>query len=119
MGFLAGRPGGDSTLARTYATILPHADLVEMWQPRYDADAPGMPPERVGMSFFIFPRGADTLVGHTGEQAGFRSFMFINPRTGTGVVGVFNTRNDAESDKSSTGFNAIVEQAIGLLRRGR
>lgn len=116
MGFLSGRFLADTALERTYATILPHADLVEMWHPRYDADGPGEQPEKMGMSFFIFPRGADTLVGHTGEQAGFRSFMFIDPRTGTGIVGVFNTRNDADPDRSAAGFNGIVEQALGLVR---
>ena len=109
MGFLAGRTPTDSI-------ILPHADLEEMWRPRYDATSSGGPEQQMGMSFFILHRGLDTLVGHTGEQAGFRSFMFIDPRTGAGIVGVFNTLNDAEPDRSSRGFNAIVEAGVGLLR---
>ncbi|MGB7210990.1 MAG: serine hydrolase domain-containing protein [Gemmatimonadales bacterium] len=109
MGFLSGHTPTDSI-------ILPHKDLEEMWQPRYDASSPGDPEQQMGMSFFILHRGADTLIGHTGEQAGFLSFMFIDPRTGAGIVGVVNTVNYAEAQRSFQEFNAIVEAGVGLVR---
>lgn len=117
-GVLAGGTAGDTALARHYALILPHTDLEEMWRPIHPAvGTPGGPSQWMGLSFFIVPRGADTLIGHTGEQAGFRSFLYVNPKTGAAIVGVFNTRNDAEPDRSQVGFDAVAEEGVGLLRK--
>lgn len=114
-GFLAGHAPDTATQHR-YDIILRHSDLEEMWQPTHDASGGG-PEQWMGMSFFILHRGADTLIGHTGEQAGFRSFLYVNPRTGAAIVGVFNTRNDVDPDGSFKGFDAVAEEGVGLIRK--
>ena len=114
-GFLAGHAADTATQHR-YDIILRHSDLEEMWQPTHDASSGG-PEQWMGTSFFILHRGADTLIGHTGEQAGFRSFLYVNPRTGAAIVGVFNTRNDVDPDGSFKGFDAVAEEGVALIRK--
>jgi CubicO group peptidase (beta-lactamase class C family) len=54
-------------------------------------------------------------VGHTGEQSGFRSFIYFDPRTTLGVVGVVNTTNEARSDASSQGWDVLTHRAVTLV----
>ena len=101
--------------------ILGRASLEEMWQARYLAVEPvageATPADSIGLSFFILWRGGTRFVGHTGHQAGFRSFFYINPATGSGVVAAFNTTNDADNDRSEAGFRAVRDAALALVAR--
>src|SRR3954470_23507589 len=78
-----------------YDVVLSRASLAEMWKP-------GMPMsegyeaarnEWMGLSFFVLDRNGQKILGHTGSQAGFRSFYYFDPETQAGVVAVFNTTN--------------------------
>jgi CubicO group peptidase (beta-lactamase class C family) len=87
-----------------------------MWHPVVPVDTTEGLGDAVGLSFFLFPKaGATTLVGHTGEQAGFRSFIYFNPRTAMAVIGAVNTTNEAEGDASNAAWIAITRQARMLL----
>ena len=72
--------------------------------------------EWMGLGFFLADAGATRLVGHTGEQAGFRSFLFFNPVTRAGIAGVVNTTNDARGDESGLAFLAALKAAQQTLR---
>ncbi|PYO38811.1 MAG: serine hydrolase [Gemmatimonadetes bacterium] len=113
LAFLGGPAHGDTILAR--------ASLEEMWRARYLAVEPVAgevtPADSMGLSFFILWRGGTRFVGHTGHQAGFRSFFYINPATGSGVVAAFNTTNEADNDRSEAGFRAVRDSALALLVR--
>jgi len=113
LAFLGGPAHGDTILAR--------ASLEEMWRARYLAVEPVAgevtPADSMGLSFFILWRGGTRFVGHTGHQAGFRSFFYINPATGSGVVAAFNTANEADNDRSEAGFRAVRDSALALLVR--
>jgi CubicO group peptidase (beta-lactamase class C family) len=122
--FLAGPAGTPGTSA-----ILERKSLEEMWQPVVPVgEGPPEPPQWMGLSFFLFPRGqgsdAVTFVGHTGHQAAFRTFMVFNPHNGRAAIAAFNTAYDegttpaaqAALSKSEAGFNSLIEQALGLLR---
>ena len=113
LAFLGGPAHGDTILAR--------ASLEEMWRARYLAVEPVAgevtPADSMGLSFFILWRGGTRFVGHTGHQAGFRSFFYINPATGGGVVAAFNTTNDADNERSEAGFRAVRDSALALLVR--
>jgi len=106
--FLTGTTGGDSVLAR--------ASLEEMWRPLLAADdeAPG---DSVALSFFVLRRGGVRFIGHTGHQAGFRSFLYFDPQTRAAVIAAFNTTNEAREPASAQGFNAIRDAALGLIAR--
>jgi CubicO group peptidase (beta-lactamase class C family) len=95
--------------------VLARASLEEMWQPLVPVGAPGGPAS-MGLSFFT-EKGerATTLVGHTGTQAGFLSFFYLNPATSTAIVAVFNT-NDETRPEAESGFESVRRAAMALLR---
>ncbi len=112
--FLTGATRGDSATARLYQTVLRRASLEEMWRQVVPVDRAEDLGEGVGLSFFLFSEGGG-LVGHTGEQAGFRSFLFFNPRTSSAVIAGFNTTNEARPEASAAGWAALKRTARGLL----
>jgi CubicO group peptidase (beta-lactamase class C family) len=76
------------------SAILDHKSLEEMWRPVMQiTDEENYPvrPVAVGLSFFLYPRGDVTLVGHTGHQAGFAAFFVLNPKNSRAVIAAFNT----------------------------
>jgi CubicO group peptidase (beta-lactamase class C family) len=111
MAFLTGRAGprvgADSLLRR--------ATLAEMWTPVVPVDSGDGIVESMGLGFFLFDVNGRRLVGHTGDQGGFRSFMAFDPASGRGVIGVVNTSNDVEEAASGRGFNAVFHSALQLL----
>jgi CubicO group peptidase (beta-lactamase class C family) len=117
--FLTGTTGGDSALARRYDVVLKRTSLEEMWRARYLATEPvattAAAADSMGMSFFILWRRGTRFVGHTGSQAGFRSFFYINPAARAGVVAAFNTTNLVRGDSSDAGFRAIRDSALALI----
>jgi CubicO group peptidase (beta-lactamase class C family) len=94
-------------------TILARASLEEMWHAV--VPVPGPAGESMGLSFFLRPLRGVTLVGHTGEQAGFRSFLYFNPRTSEAVIGVFNTTNDAHANESAARWQNLLAAAADLI----
>ena len=118
MGDLAAYAG---FLADSASTVLRHATLEEMWRPRYPTVAPGVVDEEeaygdsVGVSFFIVRRGGAPFVGHMGSQAGFRGFLYLNPRTGDAVIANFNTRNDVRPEDSMRGLIVVRNAALDLI----
>ncbi len=113
LGFLTGATGGDG--------VLPRGSLEEMWRAHYLAGEPvataDVPADSIGMSFFVLWRHGTRFVGHTGSQAGFRSFFYINPVTRAGVIAAFNTTNYARPPASAAGFRAIRDSALALIAR--
>src|SRR5207245_9776773 len=102
-------------------TVLARASLEEMWRPPLlatrDSTALG---DSVGLSFFVLWRGGGggaRFIGHTGHQAGFRSFFYLNPRTRGAVIAGFNTTNEADNDRPGQGFRAGREAALELILR--
>jgi CubicO group peptidase (beta-lactamase class C family) len=123
LSFLTGATGGDTTTGRLYDAVLQRSSLEEMWRARYLAGEPvypaptAAPADSMGLSFFVLWRSGTRFVGHTGSQAGFRAFFYIDPATGAGVVAAFNTRNDARSEDSAVGFRALRDQALAIIAR--
>jgi CubicO group peptidase (beta-lactamase class C family) len=113
--FLTGAAGSDTALARRFDLVLRRASLQEMWRARFAYPKPGVGADSIGLSFFILHRAQRRFVGHTGSQAGFRSFFYIDPETRTGVIAAFNTSNDANPESSAAGFNAVRDAALAML----
>jgi CubicO group peptidase (beta-lactamase class C family) len=98
-----------------YDVVLKRSSLEEMWKPGmpmsqgYEA----MPNEWMGLSFFVLDRSGQRILGHTGSQAGFRSFYYFDPVRQTGVIAVFNTSNSAAP--ASKLQSQVTDAALGLL----
>lgn len=99
-----------------YDVVLSRSSLEEMWQPgRPMAQSyESAPNEWMGLGFFVLDRHGQRILGHTGSQAGFRSFYFFDPKSKAGVIAVFNTANSAApADRLQ---RQVQEAAIDLLR---
>jgi CubicO group peptidase (beta-lactamase class C family) len=105
---------GAEATRRRYETILPHATLERMWKPRYAAEPDST--TKMGLSFFSMVQNGVRIVGHTGWQAGFRSFIYWNPATRAAVIGAVNTSNEVEEQKSDDGWRTLSSTARELLR---
>jgi CubicO group peptidase (beta-lactamase class C family) len=115
--FLTGSAGADTALARRYDVVLRRASLEEMWRSRFPIPSE-VGPDSVALSFFVMHRAQRRFIGHTGSQAGFRSFFYIDPETKNGVIAAFNTSNDVHPDRSAAGFNAVRDAALAMLAAG-
>jgi Beta-lactamase. len=73
--------------------VLSRASLEEMWKPGkpMTQSADTKPTEWMGLSFFVLDRDGRRVLGHTGSQAGFRSFFYFDPISRLAVIAAFNT----------------------------
>ena len=69
----------------------------------------------MGLGFFLYDVNGHKLMGHTGDQGGFRSFMAFDTASGQGVIGVVNTSNDVDPEASGRGFTSLFRSALTLL----
>jgi CubicO group peptidase (beta-lactamase class C family) len=99
-----------------YDVVLSRASLDEMWKPGKSMSQgyESAPDQWMGLSFFVLDRGGTRILGHTGSQAGFRSFYFFNPVTKAAVIAVFNTTNEAAP--AAAAQRRMQEMALDLLR---
>jgi CubicO group peptidase (beta-lactamase class C family) len=111
--FLLGRPHDTATRAR-HDGVLARATLEEMWRPVLESRQGYTAGDSVGLGFFLLEREGRRIVGHTGDQAGYRSYLYLDPAAGTAVIAVFNTTNGPRQDRA--GWNRVVEAGVGLLR---
>ncbi len=93
VGFLTGFPADSATHAR-YDGVLRRRTLEEMWAPLVETGAALPELASVGLGFFALKAGGRRIVGHTGDQAGYRSYVYLDPAAASGVILVFNTTND-------------------------
>jgi CubicO group peptidase (beta-lactamase class C family) len=100
-----------------YDVVLSRASLAEMWKPGMPMSQgyESKPSEWMGLSFFVLDRNGQRILGHTGSQAGFRSFYYFDPETQLGIVAVFNTTNYAAP--ATTIQKQTNEAALSLLKR--
>lgn len=119
LAFLTDATHGDATLRARYDAVLKRSSLEEMWRPVVPTTTAANPKQWLGLSFFLndAPAGGTgrRVIGHTGSQAGFVSFLYFNPATATGIVGVFNTL-DERRERERTGFGMVNAAAIELMR---
>ena len=117
--FLLDASAGDTALARRHAGVLRHASVEEMWREVTPLPAGDRHGESFGLSFFIHRTEHGTVVGHTGDQAGFRTLMFMNPRSGDAIIAGVNTINDVREAESGAAFARLLRQAQDLIADGR
>jgi len=93
------------------SSVISRATLEEMWRPV----VPATHGQQMGLGFFVVSGEGGRLVGHTGEQGGFRSFLYFNPVSHGVVVGVVNTTNNARPDESDRAFQRAAAAARKLI----
>jgi CubicO group peptidase (beta-lactamase class C family) len=93
IGFLTGFPADPAARAR-HDGVLARRTLQEMWTPAVETGAPLPELASVGLGFFSLDAGGRRIVGHTGDQAGYRSYLYLEPAASSGIILVFNTTND-------------------------
>jgi CubicO group peptidase (beta-lactamase class C family) len=99
-----------------YDVVLPRASLDEMWRPGkpMSQSYESAPNQWMGLSFFVLDHKGQRILGHTGSQAGFRSFYYFDPLTRNAVIAVFNTTNTASP--ASAAQRRMQEAALDLLK---
>ncbi len=97
---------GDGVAGKLDPSVLSRASLEEMWTPVLPVESKDGIDESVGLGFFIWRRGTQRVVGHTGSQRGFRTFIYLDPSTRLSVIGVINT---APADEGAPGAKPDVE----------
>ena len=87
LGFLLGADAnGDRVLKR--------ASLEEMWTPQIRAasgEGTNGGDSQAALSFFVERYGSTTLIGHSGDQNGFISHLYLHPPSRTAWLIAFNT----------------------------
>jgi len=96
---------------QTPGLVISRETLEEMWRPVGEVRER----EQMGLGFFIETEGKRRLIGHTGEQGGFRSFIYFDPVSQAVVVGVVNTTNNARPEESDRAFRRAAGAARELL----
>jgi beta-lactamase class C len=94
--------------------VLARKTLEEMWRPILPTGATLPELGQVGLGFFSAEVDGRRIVGHTGDQAGYRSFVYFDPERRTGLVMVFNTTNDAAPGRAR--LQGLARAGIALLR---
>jgi len=116
LGFLLGDPANAARQVE-YDVVLKRASLEEMWKPFIpvtpDDDFQSRPGahDEVATSFFVHTDGALKLIGHAGWQNGFRSHFYIEPKTRSAYIVVYNT--DAQDPQQNTrSFDFILRDYL-------
>jgi CubicO group peptidase (beta-lactamase class C family) len=112
--FLTNSTGGDPDKRRLFDAVLSRATLHEMWKPVVVTGTQQGIQSSVGLSYFLSDDGTTQVIGHTGSQAGFLSFLWVNPGTKTGIVVAINTNSAVRGTPSALG--PIMAQAMKFVR---
>ncbi len=98
-----------------YETVLKRASLSEMWKPQLraaDGEGASGTDAQAGLSFFVERYGDVELIGHSGNQNGFLSHLYLHRPSQTGYVIAFNTDVNRASASVTRQVDAAVRDAI-------
>jgi CubicO group peptidase (beta-lactamase class C family) len=112
--FLTNSTGSDAARRPLFDAVLSRATLQEMWKPVVITGTQDGIRSSVGLSYFLTDDGTTQVIGHTGSQAGFLSFLWVNPATKTGIVVALNTNSAVRGTPSALG--PIMVQAMRFVR---
>jgi CubicO group peptidase (beta-lactamase class C family) len=117
LAFLTG-PAPDPETARRRELVVSRETLAEMWESQMavEEDGTGARWTDVGLSFFVQREpGGRRIVGHTGSQANFRSFLEFDPERRTAWAMVFNTSVDDGPDPGAAELDLLRAAGRRLL----
>jgi len=116
--FLSGAESGSDRAL--YDTVLTRASLEEMWTRQIRAtEGEGVngTDSSAGLSFFIERWGNVELIGHSGDQNGFISHLYLHRPSRTGYVVSFNTDTTPAKDGSRPGTRQADAAVRELMLR--
>lgn len=104
--------------SHTYEAVLRRSSLEEMWTPQIRA-TPGEGTNggesSAALSFFVERYGSVTLIGHSGDQNGFISHLYLHLPTRTAYMVSFNTDATRSADGSHPGTRDVDESLRALM----
>jgi CubicO group peptidase (beta-lactamase class C family) len=125
LAFLIGDPAPGARRTQ-YEGVLKESSLAEMHMPQIKArDGEGGSGDDVqaGLSCFVERHGGVELVGHSGDQNGFISHLYLHRPTRSGYIVSFNTnaRSRADATRSTRAVDDEVRELIvkELFANGR
>jgi len=71
--------------------VLSRSSLEEMWQTVVPMGEQDIGSETMGLSFFLYEKDGNKVIGHTGSQRAFYSFIYVDPVAKVGAIAAFNT----------------------------
>ncbi len=107
--FLMGEP-----MRPVHDVVLKRSSLEEMWTPTLAAregEGGSGQDVKIGLSFFVERYGEVALIGHSGDQNGFISRLYLHPPSHTAWVVNFNT------DVTTTGADRNQTRAVDATVR--
>jgi CubicO group peptidase (beta-lactamase class C family) len=116
LSFLIG--GGQD--AAPYAVVLKRSSLEEMWTPQLPATAgegTNGSESHAALSFFIERYGDVELVGHSGDQNGFLSHLYVHRPSRTAWLIAFNTDVTPSKDQTRPGTRDVDLAVRDLILR--
>ena len=109
---------GDPARKADYDLILKRASLEEMWRPQLPAgedfsQGRMATTTQVGLSFFIDRVEGIRVIGHNGDQNGFRAYLSLCPDRGIATLLAFNTETRGVRNDPSNRTTAESRVALG------
>jgi hypothetical protein len=95
--------------------VLKRSSLEERWKPQLPAaDGEGATGSsaQAGLSFFLERHNGVDLVGHSGDQNGFISHLYVHRQSRTAYVASFNTDVAASKTNSTRPTTRQVDAAV-------
>jgi CubicO group peptidase (beta-lactamase class C family) len=109
LAFLIGTPSRPA-----YEGVLRRSSLQEMWTPvikAADGEGGSGPDVRAALSFFVERHGGVEVVGHSGNQNGFLSHLYLHATSRTAYVVAFNTDASSKS-RAKARMTRDVDDAV-------
>ena len=113
---------GDPARKADYDLILKRASLEEMWRPQLPAgedfsQGRMAATTQVGLSFFVDRVEGVRVIGHNGDQNGFRAYLSLCPDRNVATLLAFNTetrgvRNDPSNRETAESRVALATDAL-------
>lgn len=105
LAFLVGAPEDNAEQA-AYDQVLRRESLEEMWQAEIGIRGPVAPGgrnpadlrESMGLTYFVLETGNLRLIGHTGSQKAYFSFLYFDPVARTAAIAAFNAQGVVNED---------------------
>ncbi|UCC26212.1 MAG: beta-lactamase family protein [Gemmatimonadales bacterium] len=115
IGFLTGH-----AVSEVGRQVLRRGSLEEMWREAVPIREMELGREGMGLGFFLYPDLG--LVGHTGSQRSFFSFILFDPATGVGAIGAFNTAGGDETGPDTRALlnrirERVARDVLPMLQR--